>query len=174
VTSNGLGLAGLWGIAGVVAILAQAIFKLAPLAVELLELELTVGELAILASWIALAGYAEGVRGFHRQFSPRVVARAQHLSARARTVDAILAPVFCMGLIHATRRRLITSWVLTLAITAVVMFVRRLSQPWRGIVDAGVVIGLSIGVMSLIYFTARGIRGHAMPVPADVPERSTS
>jgi hypothetical protein len=172
VTGNGLGLAGIWGLAGVLAILAQAILKLVPFALELRDLDLAGAELAILGLWIAIAVYAEGVRGFHRQFSPRVVARAMHLSRGASTVDLVLAPLFCMGLIHATRRRLIVSWVLTLAIAAVVMFVRRLSQPWRGIVDAGVVIGLSIGVVSIIYYSVRAVRGHAMPVPADVADEA--
>ncbi len=165
-----LGLIAFWGIAGVVAILVKAVVRLLPLVLELAEYVLAPVELAALVGWIAVMAVAEGWRGFHRQFSPRVVARALHLEAvrRPRWVVA-LAPLYCMGLVHATRRRLWTSWILTLGIVALVIGVRQLSQPWRGIVDAGVVVGLAIGTLSILYYVVRVARGHAMPVPPDVP-----
>jgi hypothetical protein len=164
-----IGLAGLWGIAGVLAILAQAIVKLAPIALEALRGGLAPLELAILAGWIAASIYSEGYRGFHLQFSPRVIARAQHLEANPRPLHVALAPLYCMGLIHATRKRLVISWTLTLAIVAIVIVVRRFAQPWRGIVDAGVVVGLALGVASIFFYLARGMRGAAMPVSPDAP-----
>lgn len=164
-----LGWPALWGILGVVALLGQAIYKLAPLALDLLERTLAPLELAILAGWLVMSAYSEGYRGFHKQFSPRVVARAQHLSAHPRPMFVAIAPLYCMGLVHATRKRLIVSWVLTLAIVAVVIAVRHLAQPWRGIVDAGVVVGLGWGLVSLAYFVIRAARGAVMPVSPDVP-----
>lgn len=164
-----LGWPGLWGLAGIVLLLGQAIVRLLPFALELLDRELAPLELASLVGWVAMSGYSEGYRGFQKQFSPRVVARAQHLSAHPRPLHVALAPLFCMGLIHATRKRLIVSWVLTLAIIAIVIVVRRFAQPWRGIVDAGVVVGLGWGLIAIGYFVVRAHRGHAMPVPPDVP-----
>ena len=119
--------------------------------------------------WVAFNAYSEGYRGFHRNFSPRVIARAQHLHAHPRALHVALAPLYCMGLVHATRRRLITSWSLTLGIVAIVVAVRQLAQPWRGIVDAGVVVGLAIGVLSILFYVGRASAGIAMPVSADVP-----
>lgn len=164
-----LGWPAVWGIAGVVAVLAQAIHRLFPFALELVDRELGALELAILAGWLAMSVYAEGVRGFHRQFAPRVIARAQHLSAHPRPLHVAIAPLYCMGLFHATRKRLVISWVLTLSIIATVMFVRQLQQPWRGIIDAGVVVGLGIGLVSIAYFMGRALRGEAMPAAAEVP-----
>lgn len=164
-----LGLVALWGIGGVVAVLAKAIARLAPIALELCEYALAPFELAVLVAWIAAMAVAEGYRGFHRQFSPRVVARAVHLAQHPRGWLVVLAPLYCIGLVHATRRRLITSWVLTIAIIGLVIGVRQLAQPWRGIIDSGVVVGLAIGIASITYFTIRAARGHAMPVPPDVP-----
>ena len=165
-----LSLVGLWGIAGVVALLTQAILRLAPLAIEPARTgSLGLGHLAVLAAWIAVAGYAEGYRGFHQQFCPRVVARAQHLSAHPRRLHAILAPAFCMGLVHATRKRLIVSWSVSLGVIGLIVLVRQLAQPWRGIVDAGVVLALAWGALMLVYLAARALAGHRMSVPPDVP-----
>jgi hypothetical protein len=117
---------------------------------------------------------SEGYRAFHQNFSPRVVVRAQYLSAHPRPLFVALAPLYCMGLLHATRRRLITSWALTIGIVAIVLLVRGLPRPWRGIVDAGVVAGLTCGVLSIVYFTVRGLRGAPMPVASDVPAPSVT
>lgn len=165
-----VGLIALWGIGGVVAILGKAIARLVPYALDLVDYALSPLQIAILVAWIAMMAFAEGWRGFHRQFSPRVVARALHLEAarRPRWVVA-LAPLYCMGLVHATRRRLVISWILTLGIVVLVLGVRHLAQPWRGIVDAGVVVGLGIGTLSIAYFTLRAARGHSMPIAPEVP-----
>jgi hypothetical protein len=161
----------LWGIAGVLALLGNAIYRLTPYALELVELPLDAVELVALAGWLGFMAYAEGYRGFHRKFSPRVVARARTLTG-APWHHVVLAPVYCMGLFHATRKRMIVSWTVTLAIVALVIVVRRVQQPWRGIVDAGVVVGLGIGVVSIIYYALRALAGHAMPVPADLPPQA--
>jgi hypothetical protein len=110
--------------------------------------------------WFALAfsivymAYAEGYKGFHRGFAPRVVARASYLRTHPQLLHIILAPLFCMGYIHATNRRKILSIGLTIMIICFVIIARLLPQPWRGIVDAGVVVGLAIGVISIFYFLA--------------------
>ena len=62
-----------------------------------------------------------------------------------------------MGLFRAPRRVLITSWVLLFAIMGVVVLVRQIAQPWRGIIDAGVVVGLGAGLLSMLFLFARAI-----------------
>jgi hypothetical protein len=161
--------ASVWGIAGVVLVLGDAVYRLLPIALELKDHALSVVESVMLVGWLAVTSYAEGYRGFQKQFAPRVVARALHLGAHPRPLHVALAPLYCMGLFHATRRRLVTSWVLTLAIIALVLLVRELAQPWRGIVDTGVVVGLTWGVCAIGVFTVLALRGDPMPVPPDVP-----
>jgi hypothetical protein len=165
-----LSLVGVWGIVGVAALLIQAIIRLTPLAIEPFEAGmLGAFHLALLGAWVLFAAYTEGYKAFQKQFTPRVVARAQYLSAHPRLVHVILAPAFCMGFFHATRKRLIVSWVVTLSIIGLIIAVKMLAQPWRGIIDAGVVLALIWGVIALAYFTSRALAGHRMPVPPDVP-----
>ena len=108
--------------------------------------------------WLTLAfsviymAYAEGYKGFHLGFAPRVIVRARYLANNPRPLHVLLAPLFCMGYIHATRRRQIVSFALTTMIICFVLIARSMPQPWRGILDAGVVVGLSIGVLSIGYF----------------------
>jgi hypothetical protein len=165
-----LTLTGVWGIVGVAALLIQAIVRLTPLAIEPFEAGmLGAFHLVLLAAWVLFAVYTEGYRAFQKQFTPRVVARAQYLSAHPRLLHVVLAPAFCMGFFHATRKRMIVSWAVTLSIVAVIVGVKMLAQPWRGIIDAGVVLALGWGVIALAYFTVRALGGHRMPVPPDVP-----
>lgn len=116
---------------------------------------MTPTHIGICAAWTLFSMYAEGYRGFQRGFSPRVVARAFHLARNPRALWVMLAPLYAMGLVHATRRRLAISWTFVLAIVAVVVGVRHVPQPWRGIIDTGVVVGLVWGIVAIVVFVAR-------------------
>jgi hypothetical protein len=115
--------------------------------------------------------WAEGYKGFHRAFAPRVVVRASYLAANPRPLHVLLAPLFCMGYIHATPRRRLMSIALSGMIVSFVLAVRMLPQPWRGIIDVGVVAGLAVGVGSIIYYLLQLKQAGAasLPVAADVP-----
>src|ERR1041385_8416002 len=145
----------IWGLIGVVAILTNAIVRLVPIALAAFEERFTVIHWVALGVWLAFMIYSEGYRAFHLGFSPRVVARARHLAAHPRPLFVAIAPLYCMGLVHATKKRLIVSWCVTLGIIALVVLVRQLAQPWRGIIDSGVVLGLAVGVASIIIHTTR-------------------
>ena len=114
--------------------------------------------LGSLAFSIVYMAYAEGYKGFHRGFSPRVIQRANYLRENPRWHHVLLAPAFCMGYIYATRRRQILSIGLTLVVMGFVVVARQLPQPWRGILDVGVVTGLSLGIMSILYFLLNSLR----------------
>jgi hypothetical protein len=163
-----LGAAGWWGVVGVVAILANAIYRLTPIALAANDVSLTAIHWIVLAVWVVFIVYSEGYRAFHNGFSPRVVARAQYLSAHPRPLYVAIAPLYCMGLVYATRTRLIVSWCVTLGIIGLVVLMRQLAQPWRGIIDGGVVLGLTVGVLSILYFAL----AKQPTVPPDVPESS--
>ena len=151
-------------------LLVQATVRLAPRAAEpLLQGEVAPLHLMLYAASIVFNGYAEGYRAFQRQFSPRVVARGLWLARNPRWPLVLVAPLFCMGHIHATRRRVILAWGVTSGLVVLIVAVRMLPQPWRGIVDAGVVVGLGWGVLAILVYLVRGLSGAPMPVPTDVP-----
>jgi hypothetical protein len=161
------GLALVWGVAGLFVTLIEAVLRLWPLAIY--PLQTGMSPLAWLAyiSFVVFNGYAEGYRGFQRAFSPRVAVRAALLVNDLNWQRALLAPLFLMGLIDATRRRLIANWILVFGIVCLVMLIRLAPQPWRGVVDAGVVVGLGWGTLSTLYFLLRAALGH---LPAADPE----
>ncbi|HSN99047.1 MAG TPA: hypothetical protein VLS89_12200 [Candidatus Nanopelagicales bacterium] len=160
----------LWGVGGVVLLLTEAIVRLASLAAGLLRARaLTPAELLALAAWTVVIVYAEGYRGFQRRFSPRVVARALHLAAHPRPHLIALAPLLCMGLLHATRRLLIVSWSLLAGILALILLVRLLPPVYRAIIDIGVALALTWGTASILVFLARALTGKPLPVPPETP-----
>ena len=160
----------IWGVGGVLLLLLFAIYRLAPMAFALQDTAMGLVHWASLLISITYMAYAEGFKGFHLGFAPRVVKRALYLRDNPKFSYILLAPVYCMGYIHATKRRQILSLGLTGLIVIFVILVRLLPQPWRGILDAGVVTGLTIGCFSIIYFliSARG-KLESISIPTDVP-----
>lgn len=152
-------------------LLLFAVVRLGGIALELTAYTLDIWQLILMVVWLAYMLWAEGYKGFHRAFAPRVVARANYLAGHPRPLHVALAPLFCMGYIHATSKRRFLSIGLTLMILCFVLLVRLLPQPWRGIVDAGVVAGLMFGMASIVFYLMQLWQGGAarLPVPADVP-----
>ena len=156
-----------WAVFGVALLVGRALFDLAPLAVEaVVSGALELSHWAVLTAWVAFNTYAEGYVGFHRKFSPRVVKRAMALGRNPTLLRVALAAPYCMGLFHAPRRIVLSSWILVFVIAAAVFGVRLLPQPWRGIIDAGVVAGLGIGLLSLLGHFAAAL-GHPHPSPEE-------
>ena len=160
-----------WGVLATTALLISAIARLTPMALEpLYSHEMSGLQWALYVSWGLFNGYVEGYRGFQKGYVPRVVARAFWLGEHPRPLFVLLAPFFCSGLFHATRKRLIISWCLLVGIIGIVQLVRLLDQPWRGIVDVGVVVGLAYGTVALVVHFAGVLLGRPVTVTPQVPE----
>lgn len=157
-----------WGLLGTIAVVVEPAARLLIFANRTLKrAALGPFDIALFVGFSAFILYAEGYRGFQKRFSPRAVARAVHLSQHPRPLMVALAPLYCMALIGAPRRRLIASWVLVAAIVGVVLFVRQLPPVTRAIIDVGVGCALVWGALSLVVYAIRALRGRAMPVPAE-------
>ena len=160
-SASGLSLVASWGVLGTLLLLGDAVARLLPKAVEpIAEGQMSIGVWGLYAFSVVFMAYAEGYKGFQLRFSPRVVARAARIN-QAPWWCKPLAPLFCMGLVHATRRRLVSSWVLLLGIIMLVMAISGLAQPWRGAIDAGVVVGLSWGMISVLVSAGQHLRGRS-------------
>ena len=160
----------IWGVSGVLLLLLFAIYRLTPMAFALQDTTMSWFHWVFLLISITYMAYAEGFKGFHLGFAPRVVKRALYLRENPKFSYMVLAPLFCMGYIHATKRRQIVSFGLTGLIVVFVILVRLLPQPWRGFLDAGVITGLTIGCFSIVYFLILARRKHELiSISADVP-----
>lgn len=160
-----------WGVLGFAAVLVQAIVGLFPKAVQpIRDGSMSSFQIALYVAWVGFMIYSEGYKGFQKQLSPRMAVRSMYAARNPRPLLVILAPLFCMGLFHATRRRLITSWVILIGVIVLVIGVRQLDQPWRGIIDGGVVLGLAWGLTATLYYALRTWLGNPPDVAADIPD----
>ncbi len=159
-----------WGLSGIFLLLGSAIYRLSLVSLESFSYDLLWYHWVFLVCFTVFMAYAEGYKGFQKQFSPRVAARAQYLLNHTNTVHILLGPLFCMAFLHATKRRQITSIMVTVGIILLIVLVRFLSQPWRGIVDAGVVVGLVWGLVSLLIFSIQAFLSGTSHYSPEVPD----
>ncbi|MGE5173203.1 MAG: hypothetical protein ACM3MD_05180 [Betaproteobacteria bacterium] len=159
-----------WGLAGVILLLASAVYRLTPLAIDAFSYPWRWYHWFAFILIVLFMAYVEGFRAFQQAFSPRVAARARYLLDHPNMLHTLLAPFFCMAYFHAPRRRQITSISVTAGIIVLVILVRLLSQPWRGIIDGGVVVGLVWGLISLVVFGYQALSTDRFPYSPEVPE----
>lgn len=155
------GLAVGWAVFGMIGILGNAVKRLAPIAIQPLKAkDLSMFQWGAYIGTILFFAYAEGYKAFQLKFSPLVVRRAMTLKEpTAKAVDVVLAPFYSMGLFHATRKRKIVSWSVSTAVLLIVGVVKRMPYPWRSIVDAGVVMGLTWGSISMAVIYIKALTG---------------
>lgn len=181
---SGFGLASAWGVVSVVYIVMKGLKKLVPIALQPFSRgDFTPIHWAMYGGFSLLMAYAEGYKGFQKKFSPLVVKRALTLDARGGAgspferpgfLRLLLAGPYSMGLFHATKKRKTVSWVLTTGVVCLVQMVKRLPYPWRSIVDAGVVVGLTYGTLSICMIWARALMGTPPSIDPALPEPKTA
>jgi len=168
-------LAAAWGVLGVMAIVLFAIVRLVPYVADALVIDLAVWEWLMLLISVVFMAWSEGYKGFQLKFSPRVAARALHLCRHPTSWRTqLFAPLFCIGYFGASRGVLIGAWVGTTGIVLLILLVHRLDQPWRGILDAGVVAGLSWGLISLIVMVVATFRTGTVLISPELSGRYNS
>jgi hypothetical protein len=167
------GIIATWGVGLVVALLLKSVLRLAPMALEpWLDGSMTTLQKGLFVGFLLFNAYGEGYRGFQLRYAPRVVSRAFYLADHPRLLHVVLALPFCMSLFHAKRRQMIVSWTFLLGLVGVVALVRLVPQPWRGIIDGGVVVGLVWGIVAVIVLWIKGLRG-SPPATFDIPDVTT-
>jgi hypothetical protein len=160
-----------WGVLGVILLFSQAMYRLGGRAVEAITMQLTTQQLVVLVGWTIFNAYAEGYRAFQKRFSPRVVVRAHYLAANPTPLHVALAPFYCMGLIHSARKEKVIAWTTTVMILCFILLLRHVPQPWRGIVDAGVVAALAWGAVTILVLHARALVTAQLPdFPPGLPD----
>ncbi|MEO1327621.1 MAG: hypothetical protein AAFV47_13250 [Pseudomonadota bacterium] len=146
-----------WGTLGFTALLAVGIQRMWGIALDSLDYSWSLTHYALLVVNTGMMAWVEGYRGFQQSFSPRFAARAVALQHNPSLPGTVFAPLALMGFLHAPRRRVISAVLLTLGIVAIVMIYRAFPQPWRGILDFGVIIGLTWGAVATIAAVIRAV-----------------
>jgi len=167
-------LASLWGTGGVAYILVKAIKRVLPIALEpfINNIGLTQLQLGAYISMCVWFAYVEGYKGFQTKFSPLVVSRSLTLGNSGTPIHhLLLAPFFSMGLFHATKKRMIISWSVSLGVAGIVAAVKKLPYPWRNIVDAGVVAGLTWGTISMLLGYGKAVFNNGSHTDPCLPEK---
>ncbi len=152
-----------YAVSGIVALLSTAIVRLTPYALEALRADMSLFQMVAMVVSVVFLAYSEGYRGFQTRYSPRVVNRALNLGAESPSAWSVIAPLVAMGLVRARKRVLITSWALLGMIVLFIALLRITPQPWRGIVDAGVVVGLAWGTTSIVVLWGQALAGKFKP-----------
>jgi hypothetical protein len=161
-----------WGVTWVSLLLGRAVWRLTPIAIEpWAQGSMSMGQQALYLGWAVGNAYLEGYRAFQLKFCPRVVARAIYLGRHPKPLWVVLALPFCMSLFHSNRRQMTVSWSFIGVLILVIWWVRTIPQPWRGIIDGGVVVGLvwGIGVIGWLFF--RYLCGAEVAPPGDLPQQ---
>ena len=119
--------------------------------------------------WFA---YVEGYKGFQTKFAPLVVSRSFTLEYGSSKIHHfLLAPFYSMGLFHATKKRMIVSWSVSLGVAGIVAAVKKLPYPYRNIVDAGVVVGLTWGCISILAHYVKALVTGRVPADPALPKK---
>jgi hypothetical protein len=163
-------LAGLWAVIGVTLFLLRPIAMLTPIAWAAVHMPLHLFQWVLTLVWIAFMAFSEGYKGFQKKFAPRFAARLNWLIHNPGFIEVLLAPFFCMGYFKATRKRMITTWSITTAIALLVVGVKQLPDPWRGLLDTGVIVGLGWGLACVIYESLRVLGGAPPKTDPEMPE----
>lgn len=140
----------IWGVIGFGLLLGSAIFRLSGRIFEVEYGHLHTMHILFLVGFTLFMLLTEGYGGFHQRLSPRFASRAKRLLDKPKFFHVLFAPFFCIGYFHATKRRIISSFSLTLMIILLIVLVSHMAQPWRGLLDIGVVSGLLFGIVSLV------------------------
>ncbi|MBL8955420.1 MAG: hypothetical protein JNK82_31890 [Myxococcaceae bacterium] len=141
--------AAVWGVLGLVVMLLEALARLTRLAWEGVVVQFAPLPFAVAVVWCVLNAYAEGYRGFQRRFVPQALDRAFSIDGRSK-LEVVLAPLKVLGVWRTDPKVMRRAWVMVVGITLLVMAVKQLPQPWRGVVDAGVVVGLGWGTVAML------------------------
>jgi hypothetical protein len=163
-------IAALWGILGITYSLGKAIHGMRT------HVEKAFSEPFTLLHWAALIGfcffmlYFEGYKGFQKKYSPRTAARARYLRDNPNILHSLLAPLFCMGYFFANRKTKLKAYILTIGIALLVMSMNKCPQPWRGIIDLGVMLGLSWGLVAFWIFSYQALTQKDYPHSPETPD----
>jgi hypothetical protein len=153
-------LLGLWGVVQVVSVMANAVKRLVPVALQpFKQNDLDTVHWAMYGAWCVIMAYSEGYKAFQLKFAPMVVSRAFDLVNKPSFFNLVFSGPYAMGMFNAPKKRMIVSWLVMAGVFSLVKIVKYLPYPYRSIVDGGVVVGLSYGTLSIVALACKALLG---------------
>lgn len=150
-----------WGVLGVMALLSSGVWRVFPHALEPLQTpgSMTWFQAVLYGGCILFNAWTEGYKAFQKMIAPRVIARAQWMTDHPNVIHPLVAPIFVGGFFAMERRAIIVRYTFLIVIIGVIVGMKFVPQPWRGIIDAGVVVGLGWGVFAIGFGLIQLFRG---------------
>lgn len=140
----------IWALIGFIGILGFAIYRLFNHFLDALNYPWSVVQWLLLILFTAFMAYTEGYKGFQKSYSLKFSRRANSLTKDAPLTHKLLAPFFCMNYFAAEKKAMKLAYILTIMIIGLVVVFSYIPQPWRGILDIGVVVGLTWGLVATV------------------------
>ncbi len=162
-------LGAIWGVGGVLALLGYAIFRLTPPTIDAFSHTFQWYHWTFLIINTAFVLYFKAFRGFQRGLSPRIAARARHLRQHPTLLAVLAAPLYCMGYFHIIKRKQIGTIMMTIGMIGLIILVRFAIQPWRGIIDGSIVLGLSWGFLTILGYSIQALTSKDFDVSPQLP-----
>jgi hypothetical protein len=159
----------IWGSVGVIALLLASVARLSMIALEFFVYPAHSWHWVALVIWVIFMAYSEGYKGFQNGFSPRVASRLIWLQHNPKLWLVVLAPLYAMGFIYASKQRAIVSYTVVIMILVFVTIAVNLPQPWRPILDAGVVVGLLWGALATAWHILLAMRSGTSLINPELP-----
>ena len=169
ITLSGI-IAATWGIIGLLLLLGFACWRLSAYTIESFSMPLNYMHWIVFVAFTLLMAHGEGYKGFQKKFSPRFAARCKYLLHNTTLLQLILAPLFCMAYFHAPKKRVIATFALTIMIIIFILSFRLIPQPWKGLLDFGVVLGLIWGIVSTLIYCFKAFTDAQFSWDAEVLE----
>ncbi|MEO1856633.1 MAG: hypothetical protein ABGY95_04610 [Rubritalea sp.] len=164
-------IAAIWGALGVFLLVGKSLQSLFVHAKEAVSNGLSTYQVVFLILYSLFMLYFEGYKGFQKKFSPRTAARVHYLYLNPRPLHVLFAPFFCVGYFYAKRKVRIIAITLSILILCVVFLMSEFcTQPWRGIIDIGVILGLSYGLLSFACFLVKVFTTKDHGISPEIPE----
>jgi len=134
-------------------VLLNAVRRLVPIALAPLKAPSSPASPSLILSYVLSVSfflYYEAYKGFHKKFVPAYVSRSQTLPSKNILLSFIPVNVlYSGGYICSNKARKAKSYGVTMFVFLAIVVSKRLPPAPRGVVDAGVVAGLTGAIVSL-------------------------
>lgn len=165
-TANWLGIAaGAWGILGFTVLVARALLGMSPEIENMLATPLNAWQQIGLVVIVLVFGLVKGYFIFRQRFCRSYASRIGELSLQpVKLLYAVLAPLYCLNLIGAERRQLVRGYAIIAGIILMIVSVKFVPAPWRGMILTGVAVALTWAALEIAY---QGFKKLFVPTQSD-------